>query len=69
MEMAFLWFAHQKVDIAVIETGLGVRSTAPHHHTNVEYHHNITDQYEIPGDTLPLIAPKGESSSRCRCDR
>ena len=56
--MAFEYFAHQKVDIAIIETGLGGRldSTNIIHPilsviTNIGY-----DHMDILGDTLELIA-------------
>ena len=58
MEMAFLWFAHQKVDIAVIETGLGGRLDSTNIITPVlSIITNIgLDHMKFLGDTLPLIA-------------
>lgn len=56
--MAFSWFARQKVDIAVIETGLGGRLDS----TNIidpllSIITNISfDHQNFLGDTLPLIA-------------
>ncbi len=56
--MAFAWFAHQKVDVAVIETGLGGRLDS----TNIvrpllSIITNISfDHQDFLGDTLPLIA-------------
>ncbi len=56
--MAFTWFARQKVDIAIIETGLGGRldstniiSPVLSIITNIGYDHT-----QILGDTLELIA-------------
>jgi len=58
MEMAFLWFAHQKVDIAIIEVGLGGRLDSTNIIspdlsiiTNIGY-----DHMKFLGDTLPKIA-------------
>ncbi len=58
MEMAFLWFARQKVDIAVIETGLGGRLDSTNIITpllsiitNIGF-----DHMKFLGDTLPQIA-------------
>lgn len=58
MEMAFLWFAHQKVDIAVIETGLGGRLDSTNIITPMlSIITNIgLDHMKFLGDTLPLIA-------------
>lgn len=58
MEMAFLWFARQKVDIAVIETGLGGRLDSTNIITPVlSIITNIGfDHMKFLGDTLPQIA-------------
>lgn len=58
MEMAFLWFAKQKVDIAVIETGLGGRLDSTNIITPVlSIITNIgLDHMKFLGDTLPQIA-------------
>lgn len=58
MEMAFLWFAHQKVDIAVIETGLGGRLDSTNIITPIlSVITNIGfDHMKFLGATLPLIA-------------
>ena len=58
MEMAFLWFAEQEVDVAVIEVGLGGRLDS----TNIispdlSIITNIgMDHMKLLGDTLPKIA-------------
>jgi dihydrofolate synthase/folylpolyglutamate synthase len=58
MEMAFLWFAEQRVDVAVIEVGLGGRLDS----TNIispdmSIITNIgLDHTRLLGDTLPKIA-------------
>lgn len=56
--MAFVWFAEQQVDIAIIETGLGGRLDSTNVITpelsiitNIGY-----DHMQLLGDTLPLIA-------------
>lgn len=56
--MAFSWFAQQKVDVAIIETGLGGRLDSTNIVnpllsviTNISYDHQ-----SFLGDTLPLIA-------------
>lgn len=58
MEMAFLWFARQEVDVAIIEVGLGGRLDSTNIIspdlsiiTNIGY-----DHMKILGDTLPAIA-------------
>lgn len=58
MEMAFLWFAAQKVDVAVIEVGLGGRLDSTNIIspdlsviTNIGF-----DHMKFLGNTLPLIA-------------
>ncbi|QRX63947.1 bifunctional folylpolyglutamate synthase/dihydrofolate synthase [Dysgonomonadaceae bacterium zrk40] len=58
MEMAFLWFAKQKVDVAVIETGLGGRLDSTNIITPVlSIITNIgLDHMKFLGDTLPQIA-------------
>ncbi|MFA7154749.1 MAG: folylpolyglutamate synthase/dihydrofolate synthase family protein [Proteiniphilum sp.] len=58
MEMAFLWFSRQKVDIAVIETGLGGRLDSTNIITPVlSVITNIgLDHMKFLGDTLPQIA-------------
>lgn len=58
MEMAFLWFARQKVDIAVIETGLGGRLDSTNIITPVlSIITNIGfDHMKFLGNTLPQIA-------------
>ena len=57
--LAFKWFAHQKVDVAVIETGLGGRLDS----TNILEKPDLTvittigfDHMALLGDTLPKIA-------------
>ena len=57
--LAFKWFAHQKVDVAVIETGLGGRLDS----TNILEKPDMTvvttigfDHMALLGDTLPKIA-------------
>ncbi len=58
MEMAFLWFAKQKVDIAIIETGLGGRLDSTNIITPLlSVITNIgLDHMKFLGDTLPQIA-------------
>lgn len=58
MEMAFLWFSRQKVDIAVIETGLGGRLDSTNIITPIlSIITNIgLDHMKFLGDTLPQIA-------------
>ncbi|MDD4800629.1 MAG: folylpolyglutamate synthase/dihydrofolate synthase family protein [Proteiniphilum sp.] len=58
MEMAFLWFARQKVDIAVIEVGLGGRLDSTNIITpELSIITNIGfDHMKFLGNTLPLIA-------------
>ncbi|MDD4630728.1 MAG: bifunctional folylpolyglutamate synthase/dihydrofolate synthase [Proteiniphilum sp.] len=58
MEMAFLWFAEQRVDVAVIEVGLGGRLDSTNIIspdlsviTNIGY-----DHMKFLGNTLPMIA-------------
>ena len=57
--LAFSWFAHEKVDVAVIETGLGGRLDS----TNILEKPDLTivttigfDHMALLGDTLPKIA-------------
>ncbi|MDD4416921.1 MAG: Mur ligase family protein, partial [Proteiniphilum sp.] len=58
MEMAFLWFAQQKVDVAVIEVGLGGRLDSTNIITpDISIITNIGfDHMKFLGDTLPKIA-------------
>lgn len=58
MEMAFLWFAEQEVDVAVIEVGLGGRLDSTNIISpDVSIITNIgLDHMKLLGDSLPLIA-------------
>jgi dihydrofolate synthase/folylpolyglutamate synthase len=58
MEMAFLWFAEQKVDVAVVEVGLGGRLDSTNIITpDLSIITNIgLDHMKLLGDTLPKIA-------------
>ncbi|MEN6588376.1 MAG: folylpolyglutamate synthase/dihydrofolate synthase family protein [Proteiniphilum sp.] len=58
MEMAFLWFAEQEVDVAVIEVGLGGRLDSTNIISpDISIITNIGfDHMKLLGDTLPKIA-------------